>query len=175
MRDSNTRIADSHRYSEAVNILYTERILSIEHPWVIPELPKVMLPHRLAMIRKMDVGFRMRRSTILGSQSEKFIQMWKSTCQALSEIAAGGNLQRLVITLDHIEGKCPRPEASFWITDEIFALCLDPLMDIRVPDFSVVLHLWPQSQNDVTRIIGKDAPFSVKIVPMVYPSSMEWE
>ncbi|KAJ5808859.1 hypothetical protein N7474_010128 [Penicillium riverlandense] len=151
-------------YSEAVNILYTKNILSVQQTRAVLNFPHVMLPHRLALIRKLNIDLLIYAKVILGvflsyEWPKAFTKDWKSLCQVLFKMGTCG-LQRLEITLKLCGSN--RREFGAWATDDELALLLDSLMGIQVREFSVFLQDWPQCKEDVLRILGSDPPLSIE-------------
>ncbi|KAJ5612760.1 hypothetical protein N7510_005954 [Penicillium lagena] len=148
-------------YSEAVNILYTKNVLSVQQTRAVLNFPHVMLPHRLALIRELNIDLLIYAKATVNATwryewPKAFSKDWKSFCQVLFKMDTCG-LQRLEIIFKLCGGN-GRTFGS-WATDDKLTSVLDPLMGIQVLEFNVFLHDWPQSKEDVLRILGSDPPF----------------
>ncbi|KAJ5152699.1 uncharacterized protein N7482_009177 [Penicillium canariense] len=137
-------------YSESIDLLYAENCFSLRDLRAILSFPLAMLPQRIAAIRKMGIDTLVWFSTRDARSydwTEASAQNWRRVCQVLSPMSACG-LRRLDITLRLPDGG-KSSETDKWATEGGLAGRLGALMDIHVPEFSVTLHDWPQSEEDV--------------------------
>lgn len=158
-------MANSHRYSESVDVLYAKNILSVRQNRTILAFPQVMLPHRLAAIREMKIDLSGHLTDLIVRRHqwpEAVKQEWKCVCEVLFKMGICG-LQRLEIILNLYDCGHNQYDGN-WRTDDELASLLEPLMGIRIREFRVIMHHWPQHEEDVLRILGgRDPPFSIEL------------
>ncbi|KAJ5263469.1 hypothetical protein N7478_011074 [Penicillium angulare] len=160
----------SVRYSESVHVFYTENTLAIRDD-VLRKLPGAMLPHRLASIRKMNIETAIisksdRRSDISHAVWKDSYRFWTDACRVLGEMGTSGcDLKRLEIRLNYFHAAMqdgdPR-DGNLGPNDDLLLEMLTPLLDLKIPEFRVILHNWPQQREDVSRILEMDPPFSIE-------------
>ncbi|KAJ5100471.1 hypothetical protein N7456_006523 [Penicillium angulare] len=88
-------------------------------------------------------------------------RIWTDACQVLHEMGAlGSDLKRLEIRLHYFAWGIAQ-DGDLGPNDDLLLEMLTPLLDLKVPEFRVILHNWPQRKEDVSRILGVDPPFSI--------------
>ena len=80
-------------------------------------------------------------------------------CQVLCEMGTC-DLQNIEIRIDYYAWGQER-EGDLGPNDELLLGMLNPLLHVKVPEFRVIIHNWPQQREDVLRILGADPPFSI--------------
>lgn len=152
-----------YRYSESVHVLYTQNTLAI-HDDVLRKFPRAMLPHRLTSIRKINLETITTSKTAHQSDSSHTLwkdsnRIWMDACQVLCEMGTC-DLQKLEIRINYYAWGRKR-EGDLGPNDDLLLGMLNPLLHVKVPEFRVILHSWPQQKEDVLRVLGADPPFSI--------------
>jgi hypothetical protein len=111
------------------------------------ELPNVMLPHRLATIRSLNIDL-----LPISLFSVEIGVRWKHSCTVFSMME---QLQSLHVKITHKGDESGSKDT----TDTCMISILQPLLEVKAQDFEVTMKRWPKLSEAVTQIIGETPPF----------------
>jgi hypothetical protein len=137
------------RYSEAVHILYEQNTFSLNQQ-ALNALPRTIIPARLASIRKLRVYISL---TTTHDRAK-----WIHASRILKQLSGLRSLQVSFSRISHPTDGSPR------IRLRDGTALVEPLLDLRVPDFVVEV---PQSALDDGLVVRdsswSDTPFRVRL------------
>jgi hypothetical protein len=111
------------------------------------ELPNVMLPHRLATIRSLNIDL-----LPISLFSVDIRVRWKHSCTVFSMME---QLQSLHVKITHKGDESGSKDT----TDTCMISILQPLLEVKAQDFEVTMKRWPKLSEAVTQIIGETLHF----------------
>lgn len=151
---------DQPRYSESVEVLYSQNVLSFRQSRTIVDLQRTILPQRFDRIRYLHLSIPFKDSD--SPYDRPFPgpprSLWWTAWETIADIKSLLNL--------HVEfTRCrdwpfenqdyyPNPD---W--NEVIQF-LEPMKAIRVPSFVLTLF-WRVDQAEILRAVGDAAPFRV--------------
>ena len=156
---------DQPRYSESIDLLYSQNVLSFRQSQTIVDLQRTVLPQRFDRIRslKLSIPFQDNEVNPLRVKYSLFPglpkSLWWTAWETIADMKSLLNLQveftRFRDYPFENQGYGVYPD---W--NDVIEF-LEPMKAIRVPNFVLTLF-WPLDQANVLRAVGDAAPFRVE-------------
>lgn len=155
-----TKLLIKTRYSESIDILYSQNTLSFRQTRTIVDLQRTIIPRRLNSIRSMHLYFLLqlywyetRLETIEHIYPFDIPFFWESAWKVIAEMKSLQSL-RVEFTDGRLDDEYPPRDAVVHL--------LKPMTAIKFPKY-VVQFDWAVEVDEFVGLLGNDLPFEIQV------------